>query len=264
MINLKKIVAVALAATMCMGMSTVAFASGANDGMNTAGGFPTAENGESDLGAILASPGERNNLYQAPGATDGKGTYNPDVKTTMDLGEITEKSFDTNAEVADILKENGVKLPKNTEILPMTFFNITDISDTMNNVLTVAIPAADFSADPYADAKYHAGDEVLVMVETGPNTGVWEIRPYTLNSEGKFDMTVEHTGAVIVLKTMKNGRVVQQIKDGNGDDIVPPTIVEPGDDGNVTPVKPADPSGNKGTSNNAAASVGTSPKTGEF
>lgn len=263
MINLKKIVAVTLAAAMCMGMGTVAFATDTTgyvaNGATTVG---TADDGPSTMGNVINSSYLKSNPQITVTPNDGKGGPNPDIKINRNILPTTEDSFDLNSEVQAILDENGITLPKGTQVIPIDYICVTDVSDTMANQLTIALPKTEFSTDPYTNNKYHPGDEILVMMETDLGSGVWEIRPYTINDAGEIELTDVHEGTVIVLKTMKNGRIVQYIQDDEGNDLVPPTIVEPGDNGTMEPVEPTEPSGSQGAS--AGAALGTSPKTGEF
>lgn len=268
MIKLKKIVAIALAATMCMGLSMTAFAV-------DNGGNGTATEEVSELGKIPSPkfiPGTENTV----GTTDGKGTQNDELDLNRDPMETqskTYKSIDTVSEVASILSENGLSIPKGAQVVPIDYRNITGISEDMKNVVTFTLTPAQFTDNKYDYGKLHEGDTVYAMIETGEDTGVWEMVPGTLNKDGAVDFTVDHKGTIILVKAMKNGKVVQFTKNSNGDDVKPPVIIDPTDP--TQPVQPVDPN-KPGTSTNpsngqnanggvnAAGNAFTSPKTGEF
>lgn len=268
MIKLKKIAAVALAATMCMGLSMTAFASTT---------VPSASNSQSAVDDIQ-SP----NFI--PGTSDirpsnGTGEANDELvydQTKLDPRSKTWESINTTPEVLDILAENGLGVPKGSTIVPIDYINVTGLSEDMANVVTFTLAASDFSSNKFDVDKYHAGDTIYAMMETGENTGVWEMVPGTLNDKGEVDFTIDHTGTIILVKAMKNGRLVQFTKDSNGNDVEPPVIVDPDDPQNPVVPTPDEPGtsttpGNgqnaNGTANgsaNASGNAWTSPKTGEF
>lgn len=274
MIKLKKIVAVALATAMCMGLSVTAFAEDRGDAEAVLQGWD------------LYSP------YYATNVNDGSTTPGTDVMidATNASGEENDKltvtgqgipydskaynSINTQAEVLNVLKQNGYGVAKNAKIIPIAAGVINGVDDEGTNVLAFTLPADEFTTDAYDDHSdmYHPGDKVYGMFETGENTGVWEMREGTVSAEGKVNFPVNHKGAFVIIKSMKNGKVVALTTDGNGNNVEPPVIVDPED-----PTKPVVPDDNKGTSTNksdgqnqananakATNVLGTSPKTGEF
>lgn len=273
MINLKKIAAVTLVATMCMGLSVTAFAAPGTDNNADPAATPngsaqaTLNNWNPDSRFYVpasTNTGAQNGNGVSVDATNGDGETNNELTISKDGIRPDSESYDsinTTQEVFDIIKENGLKTNANS-ISPEAVVLVTGLSEDMDNVLTFAL-GADFSTEVYDESKYHPGDEIWGMFETGENTGVWEMRSGIINGEGKVDFTVDHKGAVILLKTMRNGKIVAIEKDGNGNE-QPPVVIDPENPGTtVTPTNPAKP----GTSTNAAAgaaTTGTSPKTGEF
>lgn len=278
MINLKKIVAVTLTAAMCMGLSVTAFAASDNGA-----GKDNNPTGRDDRGSAAASlnnwnPDSKYYVDQDPNnngvtaangskveTTNGKGETNYDLTISKNGISASSRAYDsinTAEEVANIIKENGLKTNA-TSISPEAVVVVTGLSADMENILTFTLPAADFTTDPYDETRYHAGDEIWAMFETGEDTGVWEMRSGIIGADGKVDFEVDHKGAVILLKTLRNGKIAVVEKDDAGNEL-PPVIIDPDEPGNnvVTP-----PSGNQGTSNGAAAgaaTTGTSPRTGEF
>lgn len=274
MIKLKKIVAVALATAMCMGLSVTAFAEDRGDAEAILQGWE------------LDSP------YYATTVNDGSTTPGTDVAidATNAAGEQNDKltvtgtgipydskaynSINTQAEVLNVLKQNGYGVEKNAKIIPIADGVINGVDDEGTNVLAFTLPAGEFTTDAYDDHsdKYHPGDKVYGMFETGENTGVWEMREGTVSAEGKVNFPVEHKGAFVIIKSMKNGKVVALTKDSNGNIVDPPTVVPNPEDPTkpVDPSKPADgTSTNKADGQNQASTtktntLGTSPKTGEF
>ncbi len=278
MIKLKKIAAVTLVAAMCMGLGVTAFAAGSDDGAGT----DSNPVGRDDRGSAVAelnnwNPDSKFYVDQAPNNTGVLASNGADVETTNGKGETnydltisqngisaSSRAYDsinTAQEVADIIRENGLSTTADT-ISPEAVVIVTGLSADMENILTFTIPANDFTTDPYDETRYHQGDEIWAMFETGEDTGVWEMRSGVIGADGKVDFEVDHNGAVILLKTMRNGKIVAIETDGSGNPVNPPVVIDP--------EKPADdqvPSGNQGTSNkpaSGAATTGTSPKTGEF
>lgn len=270
MIKLKKIVAIALAATMCMGLSMTALADDAT--------VPSASNAKSDIDAIQSPT-----FVHTVGVTasNGSGENNPDLEmdvAPLDTRSKTWESINTTPEVLDILSENGLGVPKGSTIIPIDFVNVTGLSEDMKNVVTFTLSTDDFlkaDVDPKKldTSKFHEGDTIYAMMETGENTGVWEMVPGKLNADGAVDFTVDHKGTIILVKAMKNGKLVQFTKDSNGDDVNPPVIIDPTDPNQpVQPVDPNKPGTSTNPSNgqnangaaNAAGNAFTSPKTGEF
>lgn len=271
MINLKKVAAITLAATMCMGLGMTAFAS-------TSPAVPSAGSPVSDVDYV-ASPHFMDYEEEISGVatTNGKGEQNNDLdlgNDAMDTRTKTWKSINTTPEVLDILKENGIAAPKGSTIIPIAYRQVKGISEDMANVITFTLEeGVSFSKDTLDPSFIHPGEEVWAMIETGENTGVWEMRSGKVNDNGEVDFTVDHKGAIILVKAMKNGEVVQFTKDSNGNDVEPPVIIDPTDPNKpVQPVDPNKPGTSTNPSNgqnanggaNAAGNAFTSPKTGEF
>lgn len=287
MINVKKIVAVALAATMCLGVSVTAFADDLPNQDNTAarGEDAGSANNGLQLEAFdrLDSPfdvldqtnvtgGTANRQGVRVNTTNGDGEFNAQLTLKnggINAGSTAWNSVNSQEEIADILSKNGLSVPSGTRVMVLADAVVNGLSDEQRNVLTFTLPGTEFTTDPYDQTKYHQGDNVWAMIETGNNTGVWEMRSGVVNASGQVDFEVNHTGAVILIKTMKNGRIVAVEKDSQGNVVKPPVVVDPSDNNNTTPVKPDDKN-SQGTSqtpsagSNASSSLGTSPKTGEF
>ena len=272
MIKLKKIVAVALAAAMCMGLSVTAFAEDRGD----------AE-------AVLENWNLQSPYYASDVNTDTPSGAGVVVDATNAAGEENDKltvtgngiaydskaynSINTEAEVLDVLKKNGFGVEKNAKIIPIAAGVINGVDEEGTNVLAFTLPAGEFTTDAYDDHsdKYLPGDKVYGMFETGENTGVWEMREGTVSADGKVNFAVNHKGAYVIIKSMKNGKVVALTKNSNGT-VDDPVIVDPEDPSKPVPT----PDDNKGTStdksdgqnqanaNTKANVLGTSPKTGEF
>lgn len=265
MIKLKKIVAIALAATMCMGLSMTAFASSAK---------PSANNSVSELDQIASPTFASEASYDT---SNGTGEANDDLdvqQVGLDSRSKTWESINTTPEVLDILAENGLGVPKGSTIIPIDYVEVTGLSEDQANVITFTLAKDVVFSDNKLDADmFHAGDTIYAMMETGENTGVWEMVPGTLNDKGEVDFTVDHKGVIILVKAMKNGKLVQFTKDSNGGDVEPPVIIDPTDPNKpVQPVDPNKPGTSTNPSNgqnanggaNAAGNAFTSPKTGEF
>lgn len=265
MINLKKIAAVTLAATMCMGLSVTAFAANPTTDIDRGAAAATLNNWNPDSPYYVPTAnGAANGGGVTVDATNAKGERN-DKLTIKDHGLDPDSkaynSINTAEEVADILAENGLTT-KADSISPLAVVVVDGLNPDDSNVLTFTLPAADFSTDPYVETKYHPGDEVWGMFETGENTGVWEMRSGIINGEGKVDFTVDHKGAVILVKTMKNGKIVTIEKDDAGTE-KPPVVIDPTNpDDNKTPSTDKPGTSNKPAA--GAATTGTSPRTGEF
>lgn len=276
MIKLKKIVAVALATAMCMGLSVTAFAEDRGDAAAILEGW------ELDSPYYTANP---NANPTAPSgveieATNAKGESNDKLTLTgtgIPYNSDAYNSINTEAEVLDVLKKNGFGVEKNAKIMPIADGVINGVDDEGTNVLVFTLPNTQFTTNPYnvagTEDMCRPGDKVYGMFETGENTGVWEMREGTVTAEGKVNFAVDHKGAFVIIKSMKNGKVVALTKDSNGNIVNPPVVVDPEDPTKpVDPSKPADgTSTNKADGQNqananakATNALGTSPKTGEF
>ena len=259
MINLQKIVAVALATTMCMGLSMTAFAVDRGSAVANLNNW----NPDSPYYVPDANSGDKNGEGVKVDTTNAKGEQN-DKLTYKDHGLDKDSkaynSINTAEEVAAVLAENG--LTTDGTLSPLAVVVIDGLNPDDDNVLTFTLSAADFSTDAYVESKYHPGDEIWGMFETGENTGVWEMRSGVVNSNGEVDFTVDHKGAVILVKTMKNGKIVTIEKDNAGNE-KPPVVIDPTNpDDNKTPSTDKPGTSNKPAA--GAATTGTSPKTGEF
>lgn len=273
MIKLKKIVAVALAAAMCMGLSVTAFAVDKGD----AEAILKDWNLQSPYYATTVNDGSTSGSGVEVNATNAAGEENAKLTVTgtgIPYDSKAYNSINTEAEVLDVMKKNGFGVEKNAKIIPIADGIINGIDDEGTNVLSFTLPAAEFTKDAYDDHNdmYHPGDKVYGMFETGENTGVWEMREGTVSAEGKVNFPVDHKGAYVIIKSMKNGKVVALTKNSDGT-TNPPVIVDPED-----PTKPVPTPSTPGTSTNPsngqnqgnanananANALGTSPKTGEF
>lgn len=297
MINLKKIVAVGLAAAMCMGMSVTSFA--APDPSNAV--------------AAERSGLENNNVqsdywYSNPESINNQGETNPDLKTEALEERAYEKdadgnvvidpatgkpkiyapgkasldktlaSINTKQEVLDILAANDVVASqfgenvnlKDCDIVPVASADVYALGSD-GNYLAFKLGADAFSKDGrQSDGKYIAGDTVLAMVETGAGTGVWRVETGTVNKDGEVVFETNTTGAVVLIKAMKGNMFVQLTVDENGNNITPPVVIPDPEkpatqpDGNGTSTNPANGQNAANGSNAKQVSSFTSPKTGEF
>lgn len=273
MIKLKKIVAVALTAAMCMGLSVTAFAVDKGDADAILKGWeldsPYYANTPND--DSTSGTGVKLDTTNASGEKNDKLTV---TGTGIPYDSKAYNSINTEAEVLDVMKKNGFGVEKNAKIIPIADGIINGVDDEGTNVLSFTLPAAEFTTDAYDDHSdmYHPGDKVYGMFETGENTGVWEMREGTVSAEGKVNFPVNHKGAYVIIKSMKNGKVVALTKNSNGT-TEPPVVVDPEDptkpvptpDDNGTSSKPSNGQnqGNANANVNANA-LGTSPRTGEF
>lgn len=280
MINLKKIVAVGLAAAMCMGMSVTSFAA------------PDPSNAVAAERSGLATNNVQSDYYYTnPESINNEGEKNPDLKSRplADRGNTaagkasldkTLATINTKQEVLDILEANDVVASqlgeyvdlKDCDILPVASADVYALG-TDGNYLAFKLGANVFSADGSDSAgKYIPGDTVLAMVESGSGTGVWRIEAGTVNKDGEVVFETNTTGAIVLIKAMKNGMMVQMTVDENGNNITPPVVIDPEKPVNPTPDQPGtstDASNGQNAANAngqkaAQASAFTSPKTGEF
>lgn len=309
MIKLKKIVAVSLAAAMCMGMGITSFAdyqesdkstlvtatrsgletnnvasdfyyNGANQVLN---GGPESINNQGEENKDLKTEALENRAYvrDAQGnividpATGKPKIYAPG-KASLDK---TLASINTKQEVIDILAANKVIASqfnsavdlKDIDILPVASADVYALGSD-GNYLAFKLGSNVFDASGNDRAgKYVPGDTVLAMVENGSGTGVWRVEAGTVNKDGEVVFETNTTGAIVVIKAMKNGMMVQMTVDEDNNVIDNPIILPTPED-----PKPADGNGNStnasnGQNANGSNTTGTtstsslaSPRTGEF
>lgn len=277
MIKLKKIVAVTMAAAMCMGLGMTA----------------SAENAETRTPSFDGIQYDSTYYYNGAAASveevNNIGETNSELKTTAIEArtnkkslEVTMNSINTKQEVVDILEANGVIGTNNKgenvalselNIIPVASADIYHLNADGNNYLTFTLKSAEFDATGKDSAKYTTGDTVVAMLESGEGTGVWRVETGVVDKDGKVTFEADTTGAVIVIKAMKNGQFVMLSVDesGNPTPDVPPVIIPdpekpvvPTPDQPGTSTNPAN--GQNANANGAANANGTwtSPKTGEF
>ena len=255
MIKLKKIVAVALTAAMCLGLSMTAFASKdtvwSNDDLWSPNVLrqqgPNATNGDSWVPVYNADGtiAGYDNPYLI--ARDSKGTL---VRTQWKgLSEKTLRSIDEESKVSDIFKKNGFDVPDDVDFIPLFNGNITFTDGVPAGGGQVTFQMANLGID---SSSYEPGDTVYVMQETSPGSGVWEIYTGTVGQAMDVTVTLPRNGSIVLVKTLSDGSVI--------------TINR--STGEVVDRKPADnvanndAKGTTGTSTNPSGA--TSPKTGEF
>ena len=238
-ITSKKIVAVALTAAMCLGLSMTSFA---------------AKNGWSndDLWSpdALKDMGPKDGLFDVidpdnfATAKDSKG-HTVDI-SWRELSAKTLKSIDEEGKVAEIFEKNGFKVPDDTDFVPLMTGNITFDEGVPAGGGTVTFQLVDLGV---TSTEVKPGDTLYVMQETAPGSGVWEIYAATVGQGLDVVVTLPRNGSLVLVKTLSDGTVVTLDRTT----------------GEVVDRKPADNVANnnaKGTSTNASGA--TSPKTGEF
>jgi len=245
MIKLKKIVAVALTAAMCLGLSMTAFAAKSAGWSNDDLWSPDVLKGlgpEINEDGTFVRPGGEESIFVS--AKDSKG-HRVDISWRQ-LSAKTLKNIDEEGKVADIFKKNGFEVPDDTDFIPLLTGNITFDEGVPANGGTVSFQLADLGVD--SDG-VKPGETVYVMQETAPGSGVWEIYAATVGQDLDIVVTLPRNGALVLVKTLSDGTVVTLNRTT----------------GEVVDRKPADNVANnnaKGTSTNASGA--TSPKTGEF
>ena len=249
----KKIVAVALTAAMCLGLSMTTFA--ATGWTNDDLWSPTElkKQGPGDVNANGFVP-----VYDAEGnivawnspytqARDSKG--NAVRIQWKELSKKTLESIDKESKVADIFKKNGYNVPDDVDFIPIFDGNITFTDGVPAGGGQVTFQMANLGID---SSSYEPGDTVYVMQETSPGSGVWEIYTGTVGQAMDVTVTLPRNGSIVLVKTLSDGSVI--------------TINR--STGEVVDRKPADnvanndAKGTTGTSTNPSGA--TSPKTGEF
>ena len=240
----KKIVAVALTAAMCLGLSMTAFAAKSAGWSNDDLWSPDVLNdlGPSEDGDWVLGPNGYESAFIS--AKDAKG-HRVDI-SWRELSAKTLKSIDEEGKVADIFKKNGFEVPDDTDFIPLLTGNITFDEGVPANGGTVSFQLADLGIDSEG---VKPGETVYVMQETNPGSGVWEIYAATVGQDLDIVVTLPRNGALVLVKTLSDGTVVTLNRTT----------------GEVVDRKPADNVANnnaKGTSTNASGA--TSPKTGEF
>ena len=255
MIKLKKIVAVALTAAMCLGLSMTAFAA-KNDGWSNDDLWSPEElkdqgpGGPFGLGWVPAIdtdgniiPGVFQNSYTD--AKDANG-YRVDI-SWRELSKKTLDSINEEGKVAEIFKKNGYEVPDDTDFIPIMNGNITFDEGVPQGGGTVTFQLADLGIHSEG---VKPGDTVYVMQETKPGTGVWEVYAAKVGQDNDIVVTLPRNGSIVIVKTLSDGTVISLDKTT----------------GEVIDRKPADNVANqnagKATSTNASGA--TSPKTGEF
>ena len=257
MIKLKKIVAVALTAAMCLGLSMTAFASRdtvwSNDDLwspdmlekqgpnSTAGGaFAPIYDAEGNI-----IPGVWSNPYVVSRDSNGNA-----VRTQWkELSAKTLRSIDEESKVADIFKKNGYDVPDDVDFIPLFNGNITFTDGVPAGGGQVTFQMANLGID---SSSYEPGDTVYVMQETSPGSGVWEVYTGKVGQALDVTVTLPRNGSLVLVKTLSDGSVITLNKST----------------GEVVDRKPADnvanndAKGTTGTSTNPSGA--TSPKTGEF
>lgn len=258
MIKLKKIVAVALATTMVMGLSMTASA------MN------------------IASP------YYGPAQQSEHGTQNTEIRDSSvkdALGnDVTDISFDqisptseaaesinTAKKLANVLAANDASIPTGASVTPIYAANLVDVPKD-GATLTFALNNFDPTGDDYT--QYRAGDTLYALVQAGEGSDVWELMEGTINKKGEVEFQVDHDGAFVLFKTIndKTGKMVKlTYKNGTLDPENPPVIIDPEQPDQPQPISPTpgtsqEPANGQNANGaaNANGSTWTSPKTGEF
>lgn len=264
MINLKKIVAVALSAAMCLGLGVTAFAAESTtrtvteweseDYMReTIGPKGIWDNNQTSGMALQVRDAKGNLIGHRVPTGPGTSTWVNGYEWSG-ISEGTWKSIDEEGKVQEIFQKNGYDVNKDMDFVPILTgtITLTDGVPEGGAVLTFGLKDMGLSA---SDVK--PGDTVYMMQETNPGSGVWEVYAANVSSGYEVAVNVPRNGALVLVKVMSNGDVITLDKTtGNVISRVP-------SDSN-TNTNTTTPSGSTSTSNSAAASAGTSPKTGEF
>ena len=256
----KKIVAVALTAAMCLGLSMTAFAA-----KNT--GWSNDDLWSPDQLKQYGPTGDKYNnwiyIYDEDGKLVVDENGDPIVKdagfvtarnakgqkvdvTWRQLSAKTLKSIDEEGKVAEIFKKNGYNVPDDTDFIPIMNGNITFDEGVPAGGGTLTFQMADLGVNSEG---VQAGDTIYVMQETAPGSGVWEVYAATVGQNLDIVVTLPRNGSIVLVKTLSDGTVISLDQTT----------------GEVIDRKPADNVANnnaKGTSTNASGA--TSPKTGEF
>ena len=250
MIKLKKIVAVALTAAMCLGLSMTAFAS--QSGSNDALWSPT----------VIQEPGSKTdpNSDQKVDLTDARDKNGHSVDAIISkVAPEAAKSIGSEVKVADAFRKAGYDVPKDVDFIPLWSGDLTFKNGVPadGGVLVFNVHDLDTLGIVYGpdgedeSAELQPGDSVYVMLETYDGSGVWEIYTAQVGPNGDFNVTIPHGGAIVVTKVMSDGTVVTLNKTT----------------GEVIDRKPADNVANNATSTtgtSTTASGAKSPVTGEF
>lgn len=250
----KKIVAVALAAATCLGLSMTAFAAtedvtGTVKTWNSPNEMDKLVNGSVSYtlpdGTVVYS---NTSLYPVTDKEGNRVEYN-----TKKLSTETLESINTEDKVRDILKKAGYDIKDNWDLIPTLAADVTLDGD---------MPSGGAYAWVNIDEKlnaadgYQAGQKIQVLRETYSGSGVWEVVEAELvEDEGRLRARVAMTNksqSMVVIRVMSDGRTVRVINKVTGEQVVVP----------AKPGSTATPGSTTGTSNNASATV--SPKTGEF
>lgn len=252
----KKIVAVALTAAMCLGLSMTAFAAKNTSWSNDDLWSPT------ELQKIGPESKEGLSVWQIPvydkegnivryesrsfnEARDSKG-HKVDI-SWRELSPKTLESIKTEEKVADIFKKNGYEVPDDTDFIPLLNGNINFTNGVPEGGGKLTFSLVDLGIDSKG---LQSGDTVYVMQETAPGSGVWEVYAAEVGPNLDATVTLPRNGSIVLVKTLSDGTVITLDRTT----------------GEVVDRKPADNVANnnagKGTSTNASGA--TSPKTGEF
>ncbi len=253
-ITSKKIVAVALTAAMCLGLSMTAFAAKNTGWSNDNLWSPhylqnVGVKGEkTNEGTIVGFNGKRDKYVVAKNA---KG-QSIDVSWRDLDWNTTLKDINTEEKVADIFKKNGYEVSDNANFIPLLSGDINFNYGIPKDGAQLVFTLADLGVDPQG---VKPGETVYLMQEVGgQGSGVWDVFAAEVGPNYDVTFTVPRSGALVLVKVTPNGTV--QLVDKTTGDVVD-TII-PG--GNVT----GNQAGGNSTSTNASASGATSPKTGEF
>ena len=277
-ITSKKIVAVALTAAMCLGLSMTAFAAKpdtwTNDDLwspdklreqgpnakytNPAFGEPVLDKDGNPVYYTYTefdpATGKwvevKEIVYSNSRVSIARNAKGQEVDITWRaLSDKTLKSIDGEEKVAEIFKKNGYNVPDDTDFIPILNGNINFTNGVPEGGGQVTFKLADLGV---GSEGVQAGDTVYVMQETAPGSGVWEVYAAEVGPNLDATVTLPRNGALVLLKTLSDGTVITLDRTT----------------GEVVDRKPADnvannnAQGTTGTSTNPSGA--TSPKTGEF
>ena len=238
----KKIVAVALTAAMCLGLSMTTFAATGWTNDDLWSPDTLKADGPHDGGYWDETPNGIVGYFAS--AKDAKG-HKVDISWRQ-LSDKTLASINKEGKVAEIFEKNGYNVPDDTDFIPLLNGDIVFDEGVPAGGGTVTFQLADLGVN---STEVKPGDTLYVMQETRPGSGVWEVYAATVGQGLDIVVTLPRNGALVLVKTLSDGTVISLDKTT----------------GEVIDRKPADNVANnnaKGTSTNASGA--TSPKTGEF
>ena len=178
--NLKKIAAIVLAATMCLGVSATAFASG-----------------ESQKGVIDVDVKDKEGNPVSVDIRDAEELTDAEkAEIAEDLYDETGLSYD---KVSAILEKNGFTgLTKDMDLNPILLIDAKVNGATPDGGVSVVFSTQDAKG-------IEAGDTVYVMHKK--HNGEWEVKKAVVGEDG-FTVEFSELSPILVIKVTENGDTV--------------------------------------------------------